>query len=579
MELDPKTSAARRRALAPAEILKRAELFEGLEPAELNEIAGAMRPRDFEPGDELCREGEPAERMLVIVDGLVHARVAGRTVAKRRHGEVIGAAKLVGGEPHAETVVARTPTMALELDGAAYRAAIGRYPRILHNVTAILGRRLAAVEQRERRREERGEVVALAVSPALAGAVGDVVDAATAASPRPVDSVDTVVSLQDTLATLDDRLAGHGAVILVAGLRQDTLPLVLEHSDRAVALLSDPAEAALVEGLEVEAVLVERDPPSVWPTALGGVRVVRRLAAGTASPLSDDAVGWLGRHLARTKLGLALGAGGAKGFAHLGALYALEEAGHTVDVVSGASIGAIVGTCVGLGMSAAEIEDVLRAQFTPERVAEVFSLSLAGGSTGLESMTRSMHELAGDRTFEDLKLPLTIMSVDLDAAAPAPLREGELWRALMAATALAGMFPPYELNGRRLVDGLALVPVPTGSLLEDGADVTVSVNLMSREVLPTWPGDEAPPAEPEVVKRRGSRMLDTLLAVMDLANLDNSIRHAALADVAITPRFGPATWKDFHLADLFLEAGRQAAEESLAALSERVRPQRVRLTT
>jgi hypothetical protein len=65
---------------------------------------------------------------------------------------------------------------------------------------------------------------------------------------------------------------------------------------------------------------------------------------------------------------------------------------------------------------------------------------------------------------------------------------------------------------------------------------------------------------------------------MDLANLDNSIRHAALADVTITPRFGPGSWKDFHLADLFLEAGRRAAEDALPALAQRARPQ-VPMTT
>ena len=577
MDLDPKTSSARRRALSPAEVLGRAELFEGLDAADLNEIATAMTPREFEPGEELCREGDPAGRMLVIVDGLVHALVDGRVVAKRRHGDVIGAAKLVAGEPHAETVVARAPTLALELDGAAYRVVVGRYPAILANVTAILGRRLAQVAQRETRRAERGEAVALVVSPALMPAVPDILAAAAGSSPRPVDSVDTQISLQETLAALDDRLLDHGTVVLRAALHQHTLPLVLEHADRAVALLAEPDEAELVAGLDVEAIFVERDPPSVWPAEIRGVRAIRRLAAGDGAPLSDHALGWVGRHLTRTKLGLALGAGGAKGFAHLGVLYALEEAGYAVDVVSGASIGAIVGTCVAVGMSAAEIEETLRGTFTPETVAAVFSLSLAGGSTGLDTMTRSMQEMTGERTFEDIELPLAIMSVDLDAAAPAPLREGKLWQALMAATAMAGMFPPYELGGRRLVDGLALVPVPTACLLDDGADVTVSVNLMSREVLPAWPGEA--PEEPEVVKKRGSRMLDTLLAVMDLANLDNSIRHAALADVTITPRFGPSSWKDFHLADLFLEAGRQAAEDQLAALAERARPQRTGVTT
>jgi hypothetical protein len=68
-------------------------------------------------------------------------------------------------------------------------------------------------------------------------------------------------------------------------------------------------------------------------------------------------------------------------------------------------------------------------------------------------------------------------------------------------------------------------------------------------------------------------MLETLLEVMDLAQIDSSVRHAALADVVLTPRLGPCTWRDFHLADLFLEAGRQAAQEQLPALRALARPQ------
>src|SRR5205807_3872897 len=154
--------------------------------------------------------------------------------------------------------------------------------------------------------------------------------------------------------------------------------------------------------------------------------------------------------------------------------------------------------------------------------------------------------------------------------APAPLRAGPLWQALLAATALAGVFPPHEREGHRLVDGLALVPVPTGSLIEDGADVTVSVNLMSADVLERWP--QGPPPEPPAERRRRPGMLDTLLEVMDLSQLDDSVFHAGLADVVITPRFGPCHWRDFHLADLFLSAGRAAAEEQLPALKSLAMP-------
>jgi NTE family protein len=211
-----------------------------------------------------------------------------------------------------------------------------------------------------------------------------------------------------------------------------------------------------------------------------------------------------------------------------------------------------------LGMNAAEIDATLRSAFTEENCAAMFKLALSGASSGLETVERIFRETTDDATFADLKIPLAVMAIDLASREPAPIREGPLWQALVAATALPGMFPPYERGAQRLVDGLALVPVPTGEAIADGADVTVSVNLMSREDLPAWPGLEAPPPEPP---RRGSRMLDTLLEVMDLAQLDNSVRHAAMADVALTPRFGPGTWRDFHLADLFLAAGREALKQ------------------
>jgi predicted acylesterase/phospholipase RssA len=132
------------------------------------------------------------------------------------------------------------------------------------------------------------------------------------------------------------------------------------------------------------------------------------------------------------------------------------------------------------------------------------------------------------------------------------------------------MFPPWETEGRRLVDGLALVPVPTGSVVEDGADVTIAVNLMSRETLDAWPGEEPPPPP---AARKGSRMLETIMEVLDLAQLDNSVRHASLADVVCTPRFGPSTWRDFHLADQFLAAGREEAERQLPVLKSLARAQ------
>jgi NTE family protein len=331
-------------------------------------------------------------------------------------------------------------------------------------------------------------------------------------------------------------------------------------------LIGDEATAASREwpaGAPIRLVRTcpQADPAAI-PAAVNGAGSIP--PNGVAMLLADET--WLARHLTRTKLGLALGAGGAKGYAHVGALQVLEEAGYVVDYVSGSSIGAIVGAYLAQGMDAAAIDATLRDAFDADNVAELFKASMggSGSSSGLEAMSRLMRESTAERSFADTSIPLAVMTVDLTDRTPAPLREGPLWEALLAATALAGVFPPYERDGHRLVDGLALVPVPTGAVFEDGADLAVSVNLNGAEVLAAWPEQpELPPARER--KSRGG-MLDTLLEVMDLSQLETSARHAELADVTITPRFGPAHWRDFHLADLFLAAGRRAALEQLPAL-------------
>jgi NTE family protein len=299
------------------------------------------------------------------------------------------------------------------------------------------------------------------------------------------------------------------------------------------------------------------------------VQVVRECAREAGYPLNDADLLWIARHLSRTKLGIALGAGGAKGFAHVGMLQVLEEAGYTIDYSGGASIGGFVATHVALGYDAAEIYSRFRAAFDPETCAALFR-PMSGATTGLVALTDMLREATEERNFSDALIPLVIMAVDLTAREPAPLRDGPLWEALLAALAVAGVFPPRDRDGHRLVDGLALVPVPTSSVVDDGADLVVSVNLMGAETLERWPTgslDTAPP-----VKRGKPGMLDTLLEVMDLSQLETSTRHAALADVVITPKFARADWRDFQLADLFLAQGRVAALEQLPLLQSLSRP-------
>jgi NTE family protein len=501
------------------------ELFEGLGPDALRQIYSRARHRNFPPGMAICREGDPGDSMFVIENGVADVTIAGERVRRMRQGDVVGEIAVLTGEPRSATVTAVLTTDVIELQRDALSAVLAQTPQLLANLTRVLSRRLATAHDRTVA-SRRGEAVGLAIEPSLLPALKEIVAAAESATPRSV----AVVEL-DALNQLDRVLADSAFAFVPAELTDRNRKLLEVHMDRVVV---------------VDRSVLDPDDPA--------------------------SVARLGRLLTRTRLGLALGAGGAKGFAHVGVLDVLLGAGYTVDFVAGSSIGAIVGACLGMGMSAAEIDDALRKRFSPETVKAVFSLSFSGGSAGYETMKGLTSELAGERSFADLAIPLTVMTVDLATRRPVPLSEGRLDEALLAGTALAGLFPPFRRGAQRLVDGLALVPVPTDSAVALGADITVSVNLMSRDVLPVWPG-EPEPEDDAAADAKPQRMLETLLEVMDLAQLDASVRHAAKATVAVTPRFGPCTWRDFHLADRFLEAGRAAAQEMLPALADVARPQ------
>lgn len=541
----------------PAGALLANPLFESIGSDARERLEAAMQPRVFAPREVICRAGEPGDSLFLVVDGFARVTLPeddgrSRMVARLRRGDVVGEMSLITGEPRTATVTAAVQTTALELSRDAFAKVIGEEPRILESLSRILSRRLAATTARVVDRRARGEAVALIVGETVAPRIAEILAATEAASPRPVATLDARQTLEP-LAGLDDLLAEHGTVVVLLELGSDKSLTTVEGVDRVIALVSELERALLAA-----------------PT---DGRAIELIPVGEDGRPAD--VAWLGRHLSRTKLGLALGAGGAKGYSHVGALAVLESAGYTVDYVSGSSIGAIVGAWVALGRSAAEIEASMRDAFRPEAVEEMFKLSLSGGSTGLAAMTQLLKDATELKSFSELAIPLVVMAVDLNAREAAPVTAGPLWEALLAATALAGLFPPHEQNGRRLVDGLALVPVPSDAVRDAGADVTVSVNIISRQTLAAWPGEA--PAVDAPARPRASRMLDTLLEVMDLAQLDSSEQHAARADVTITPRFGPSTWRDFHLRDLFLEAGRRAAEEQLPSLRSLARPQSSRI--
>jgi len=372
--------------------------------------------------------------------------------------------------------------------------------------------------------------------------------------------------LADVLAGLDRMLAAHRTVIVTVDHRQPDLPILLRELDRAVYLLDDAEARALRPCIDAahpaaEWILTGRHEGSA-PGGLGPLRAI-------PLPASERDRRWLGRHLSRTKLGLALGAGGAKSYAHIGALEVLEDAGYEIDCVTGASFGAIAGSCIAMGMDAGQLRGRLDHLLSLDVCGPYFRLVTETKVDGPQVFYRALAELAGKRTFEKLPIPLGILTADLNAQLPHAFVGGPLTEALCAALAIPGLAPPYQQGNCRLIDGVTISPVPVQLARQLGADITVAVNLMSRDHLDAWPQAGPPGPAPA---GQPPHHLDPVVETIIMLQTDTSIRNADEADVTITPRFGPSSWRDIHLGELFEEAGRDAALAQLSRLQSLARP-------
>jgi NTE family protein len=176
----------------------------------------------------------------------------------------------------------------------------------------------------------------------------------------------------------------------------------------------------------------------------------------------------------RRKLGIALAGGFARAMAHIGVLKVLEEENIPVDFVAGTSAGAIIGAAYCAGMRAKELEEMARiARF---RDFARWTLSRYGFCTS-DRMADFCERVVRLKNFEDLKIPLAVIATDVCTGAAVVFTKGPLVDPIRASCAYPGMFPPVEVAGRLLVDGMLAYAVPTTPVRELGAECVVGVYL------------------------------------------------------------------------------------------------------
>ncbi len=179
----------------------------------------------------------------------------------------------------------------------------------------------------------------------------------------------------------------------------------------------------------------------------------------------------------RLKVGIALGTGAARGFAHIGVLKALQQEGIPIDFISGTSMGALIGGCFAAGLPIEEMERLARA-VDAKKLRSYFSPSFTRhGIAHGRNIEDFLRDILGDITFEELKIPLSVMCTDLMTGKEIVLNSGPVVPALRASISLPVIFTPVRHNGFLLVDGGLVDPLPASAVAQMGADVIIAVDV------------------------------------------------------------------------------------------------------
>ncbi len=294
----------------------------------------------------------------------------------------------------------------------------------------------------------------------------------------------------------------------------------------------------------------------------------------------------LARRIGHVRVGLALGSGSARGFAHVGVLKVLEKNGIPIDMITGTSMGAFVGGFFAAGVTASHLEQLVLSYRDRRKVRQtIFDLTvpLYGLSKGTH-LSKFMRTHLKDTTFDDLAIPFAAVATDINTGSEVVLRHGTLWEALRASGSVPVMFEPYLLEGRYLVDGSITNPLPTDILIENDIDFIISCSVNSVSTISERYGSDnnehtghesdngtAPDAEHEAKK---CGIMNALARSMGIMAATNTTNKARLADIDIRPNVSYIDWTDFHRGDELLREGEEAAEKAMPTILELLRENR-----
>ena len=487
------------------ERLKSFALLENVGDAALRNLLAEANWFALPGGTLLERDGENNAALFLVVTGSLGVFVSDEQgqrhmVALIPAGETVGEMSLIAGSSsHSAQLVALRDTELLRISPDGFEALIARHPRVMMNLMQMLVKRL---KDANRGRSPKSQPKTFAIVPLHEGLnevpIAQRLTNALAGMGRRAAVLDA--SASDQTAEWFNGFEQAHDVVFYRGDAPDSpwTHLCLRQADRIFLLaranhplplapLDLPAFKERASGAP-ELLLLHPDGASaVLPehfSVRGGLfSNHHHLRAGHQADVARVA-----RFIAGRAVGLVLAGGGARGFAHIGIIKALKEAGVPFDQLGGTSMGAIIAAGLAREWSLEEMRDRMRAVFVDDNPLSDFTLPLIALVRGKKVSAR-LREHFDEVCIEELPLPFFAVSSDLTTGRIHIHRDGKLWRALRASVALPGILPPVTHHGHLLVDGGVMNNLPVDVMREQAGgagpiiacDITGEVDLQAQD--------------------------------------------------------------------------------------------------
>ncbi len=557
-------------------------LFHSLTESEKNTIAELCQIKDLKRHENLYLSGEKGDFFYIIVNGAVEVYLPSQTGSIRseevvdilRKGDTLGIVSILEKKPHTFSARALGNVRLLLINEKDLNFIMQTIPTFHAIITRILSRRLKASVEGSKRRviesnilsiyspdaEDLGSKYAVELSENILNQSKKsvVVLRINKQNKVPIKAKSKVKaihsdSLSEILEQLNQYLYSYNIILL-------DLPNHDMEKTRTLLAESDYCHYITYSDSVSKEEFFEKnhlDPKKLRGSYFKGIQLLRSSGLEDIHKIALK----ISREVTGVRSGLALGGGAAFGLAHVGVLKVLEKENIKIDMVSGTSIGALIGALWCSGMTASEIEastKEINSIFHMMKLVDVSFPPQKGFISG-NNIRKFLEKFLGSKTFHDLQIDLKIITCDINRREEIVIHQGSLVEAVLASTAIPGLFNPIKKDEKILVDGGVVNPLPVSSLSVEGINRILAVNAM--------------PSPSDIV--RSNRVDQSILDIF--INSFYSLQYglcrysAQSSDICLSPILPNSSWYEFFRAQEFIDYGEKVCYENIRQIKKLVR--------